>query len=62
MVTSDEQLKMMTESMIVKKNPDEEEPRRKLSERIKEKFHDRLYGKTEVKQPEVTVDQNQKKD
>ena len=47
---------MMTESMIVKKNPDEEEPRRKLSERIKEKFHDRLYGKTEVKQSEVTVE------
>ena len=48
---------MMTESMIVKKNSDEEEPRRKLSERIKEKFHDRIYGKKEeIKQPEVTVD------
>ena len=46
---------MMTESMIVRKNPNEEEPKRKLSERIREKFYDRIYGKQAEKE-EITVD------
>lgn len=52
MVTSDEHLKRVTESLIVKKDP-EEEIKKTLSERLRERFHERVYGKQE---PQKTVD------
>lgn len=50
MITSSEQLKMITESQIVK--PTEEETQKKnLSERIREKWHNTLYNKNKKDQP-----------
>ena len=48
-VHSDEELKLKAEQMLIKENQDKEETdtrgRRSLSERIRDKFHDTVYGK-----------------
>ena len=45
MITSPEDLKVLSESRIVSKDPSEQKPERKpLSERMREKWHNTLYS------------------
>jgi hypothetical protein len=48
MITNPEDLKMLSESRIVSKDPNEQKPERKpLSERMREKWHNTLYSEGE---------------
>ena len=43
MITNPEDLKMLSESKIVSKDPNEKTERKSLSERMREKFHNTVY-------------------
>ena len=60
MITNPDDLKMLGESKIVSKDPNEKIERKSLSERMREKFHNKVYTEkdTGVKQKEVS-DKNQ---
>jgi hypothetical protein len=44
MITNPEDLKTLSESRIVSKDPNEKNERRSLSERMREKLHNTLYS------------------
>jgi hypothetical protein len=44
MITNPEDLKMLSESKIVSKDPNEKTERKSLSERMREKFHNTMYS------------------
>lgn len=44
MITNPEDLKMLSESKIVSKDPNEKNERKSLSERMREKFHNTVYS------------------
>ncbi len=56
MITNPEDLKMLSESKIVSKDPNEKNERKSLSERMRENFHNVVYSEkdTRVKEKEVS--------
>lgn len=55
MITNPEDLKMLGESKIVSKDPNEKIERKSLSERMREKFHNTVYSEKDsgIKQKEI---------
>lgn len=48
MITNPEDLKMLSESKIVHKDPNEKIERKSLSERMREKFHNTVYDEKDT--------------